>query len=316
VRVKTIDTAASSSVKKFIKAGAQVFFVLSEYRNIDTLWRSDGTEAGTIPLKQFTTYVSDLAVVGSRVFFLLNTFDVPELWVSDGNAEGTRTVMTLPPNIWQSFDQSLASINDILVFAVPGATGHYDLYRSDGTAVGTQLVQTFRPFVPQPNGQQEPHGFTLAGDHLFFSADGGMGQELWAIPTSEGVMASVRAPAALHAAPDGMLTIPVRYDNTGFAATHGLTLTATLDPALKYLSSTSSLTPTVQGDTLTWQAPDLDFLEHGGMQVRVQTPDAELGTSYPISVTLDAPGDTTPDDNTQVIEVVIAQQIFLPLLDR
>ena len=126
----------------------------------------------------------------------------------------------------------------------------------------------------------------------------------------------MRAPTTVNAMPGSVLTISARYDNTGFAATHGLTLTAMLDPALKYLGSTGSITPTVQGNTLTWQLRDLGFLSNGTVQVQVQAPAASPGTSYPVSFTLDAPGDKTPNDNTATVQVTVTRQFFLPLINQ
>jgi ELWxxDGT repeat protein len=53
-----------------------------------------------------------------------------------------------------------------------------ELWRSNGTEAGTYKVADIYPGL----GESEPLFITLAGQHLFFSADDGVhGRELWAL---------------------------------------------------------------------------------------------------------------------------------------
>lgn len=308
VLIKAFDDACL--IGPIATLGTTLFFGVTQPDG-SMLWRSDGTEAGTQSVKAFPERMSNFTAVGNQIFFVHNLFGIPELWVSDGTAEGTHIATTFGPGMSTG---SLASIANILVFGAPDASGGYGLYRSDGTTEGTQLVQAFMPSVQQISYQPEPHAFFRAGDHLFFSADGGTGEELWAISISDGIATALRPTPMIFAQPGGTLSIPARYDSTGLAATAGLTLTATLDSALTYLDASGE--PAVDATTLTWRLPDLGFLAHGTQQVRVRLPDAPVGTRYIVTWTLNAPGDATPEDDTRTVEIVVAHQTFLPLLDH
>jgi hypothetical protein len=61
--------------------------------------------------------------------------------------------------------------------------------------------------------------------------------------------------------PGGGAGVGVRYANHGATTAANPTLTAILDDDLTYASDTSGLTPTVDGQDVTWDPPDLSFLE-------------------------------------------------------
>ena len=81
------------------------FFHADDGVKADSLWRTDGTPAGTIPLIQdetitFPTYFAGdpgpLFSVDARVFFIASDPEHGrELWVSDGTPWGTRIVKDL-----------------------------------------------------------------------------------------------------------------------------------------------------------------------------------------------------------------------------
>ncbi len=150
------------------------------------LWRSDGTEAGTVLVKDINTafvgaahsYPTNLTDVNGTLFFAAKggpSFfgDHWDLWLSDGTEAGTVLIKDLdspnPP-------EHLTNVNGTLYFTLAdGATGT-ELWVSDGTTGGTKIVKDIAPGV----GSSNPGSLTDFNGMLIFAADDGInGRELW-----------------------------------------------------------------------------------------------------------------------------------------
>jgi hypothetical protein len=118
--------------------------------------------------------------------------------------------------------------------------------------------------------------------------------------------------------PGGNAAVGVRYANRGTTIATGVVLTATLDSNLTYVSDTSGVVPTVSGNKVVWNLPDLGFLESRDFTLYVRVPSgAGYGTRYPITLTLTSAGsEANPSDNTASAQVMAARQVFLPLVLR
>jgi len=118
--------------------------------------------------------------------------------------------------------------------------------------------------------------------------------------------------------PAGNAGVGLHYTNYGTAAT-GVILTVTLDGNLTYVSDTSGVVPTVIGNTVTWNLPDMLHLGGQDFTLYVGIPSgATIGTRYPISLSLALnESDINPGNNTDSAEALVApRQIFLPLIMR
>jgi ELWxxDGT repeat protein/cysteine-rich repeat protein len=129
------------------------------------LWKSDGTETGTVrlPVPGDSCYgFRQLTDFGGTLYLNAWETDTWRLWRSDGTPEGTERVTDL------ALDRStpLAVLNGVLYFTadVPG-TG-LELWRTDGTEAGTFLVADIDE---GPNGSA-PIEFTVVDGMLFFTA--------------------------------------------------------------------------------------------------------------------------------------------------
>jgi ELWxxDGT repeat protein/cysteine-rich repeat protein len=135
------------------------------------LWRSDGTEAGTVQVMDIYPGVQgsepcELVAVGGTVFFVAWTTDGWGLWKSDG--AGTTFVAAPPGLSWCS--NGLTTVGDTLFLAVGGK-----LWKTDG------VTTSFVAEVVAGN-------LTDVGGTLFFSGcDAEHGCELW---KSDGVSAA------------------------------------------------------------------------------------------------------------------------------
>ena len=185
-----IGTAESYCiVDNFTSVDDRLFFTTSCYQQPLRLFVSDGTQAGTILLREVESvdpdlseaFVGELAALGETLFFVLEDSELgAELWTSDGTAAGTGLVRDIRPGIDSSNPSGLVVLKGRLYFSADDGVHGRELWASNGTRRGTGMVADLRP------GPESSHPSELAavGGRLFFSADDGVrGRELW---TSKG----------------------------------------------------------------------------------------------------------------------------------
>lgn len=114
------------------------------------LWRSDGTPAGTVLVKDINPgaasgmWGDDLVVAGGTLYFFANDgVHGAELWKSDGTEAGTQLVVDLRPGAVDANVARLIALGDRVAFRGNNNAPNMDrLFRSDGTAQGTVPVLT------------------------------------------------------------------------------------------------------------------------------------------------------------------------------
>ncbi|QDE94999.1 hypothetical protein BHS05_03485 [Myxococcus xanthus] len=159
-----------------------LYFGSDLYGDRATLWRSDGTSVGTVPVKEFIAQgpgyrgLREFTSVGARLFFMVN--EPPfgrELWVSDGTGAGTRLVKDLEPGTASSSLYYLGQAGDVLTFfRMPSAGAGQSLWRSDGTEAGT-----FQLMAYGPEQEVSSRSLGVAGARLFTVSSTGEGTWLW-----------------------------------------------------------------------------------------------------------------------------------------
>jgi ELWxxDGT repeat protein len=162
--------------------GGSLFFSANDGVHGLELWKTDGTEAGTVLVKDilpgalpsFFWYVSPSKALGSHLYFYANGPDGPELWKSDGSEAGTsqvKDISNLHSSIW-SFNGFLwgttSTLGGDFVFPADDGTSGLEPWRSDGTVAGTQPIADL---LPGPDGSF-PDGMARSGNRLLISADG------------------------------------------------------------------------------------------------------------------------------------------------
>ena len=169
----------SSSPGAFVSIGAMTFFIAQGEGTGYELWKSDGTAAGTVLVKDVApgkdSGVDSLAVLGNTLFFAGgDTGTGPLLWKSDGTAMGTQRVS--PAHV-SGVGAPTACNGKLFFLGTDGAHGQ-ELWRSDGTEAGTVLVEDG---VPGPTGLNvNPRSISCLNGKLFFQQLAGNSLELWA----------------------------------------------------------------------------------------------------------------------------------------
>jgi ELWxxDGT repeat protein len=157
-------------------------FALSDGDFGRELWKTDGTPAGTIMLKDispgsFSSNPSKFIEVDNILYFVANdAAHGPELWRTDGTEEGTRLVKDINPGMEGSNITWITNVGSkIYLFASDGEHGN-ELWKSDGTEVGTVMVKDIYP----GKAHSGIYAFNEYKGMLFMSADDGEhGRELW-----------------------------------------------------------------------------------------------------------------------------------------
>ncbi len=170
--------------------GDTLFFTTDDGIRGQEVWRSDGTKAGTVLVRNiragaYGSYPGRLTAVGDELFFRARDgVHGSELWRSDGTKDGTVLVEDIRPGSASASPEGLVVVDDTVFFSVDdGASGH-DLWVSDGTEAGTVHV---KDFVTSDDDYSYGLGdMTAVGDGVFFAADDGIhGLELWSSDGTE-----------------------------------------------------------------------------------------------------------------------------------
>lgn len=166
------------------------------------LWETDGTDAGTIQVKQIKgsstaeEQPTNFAVINGTLYFAADDgIHGLEPWRSDGTTAGTSMVMDINPGInpGVSTAESSASIgftppdnggtfavmNGEYYFAATDGVHGTEVWRSDGTAAGTTQVTQINT---QPTSAEPKFGsnqLTIGNETYFTANDAAHGTELW-----------------------------------------------------------------------------------------------------------------------------------------
>ena len=152
------------------------------------LWKSDGTEDGTVLVKDIrsggsNSNIIEMVSIGNIVYFRADDGNIGrELWRSDGTEEGTYLLKDIWTGLEHSDPKSLTPIGDRLFFrAEDGDSGH-ELWISDGTESGTVMIEN----ITNNENDSDPMDFTKVGNHIVFSAAAGWNdRELWSFDPTE-----------------------------------------------------------------------------------------------------------------------------------
>ena len=218
-----------SNPSQMVEVGGSLFFVADDGVHGEDLWKSDGTQAGTVLVKNLDAEggeyggLSDLTPVGDTLFFTLDDgVRGTALWSSDGTRAGTALVKVIDPSGGYSDGPSeMVGVGDTLYFTADDGVHGDELWKSDGTKAGTVLVKDITSGDTGDYYSYGPDSLTDVAGTLFFTADDGVhGEELW---KSDGTAAGTVLVKDIH---------PGDYDSDpGSLAAVGSTLFFTAETA-------------------------------------------------------------------------------------
>ena len=148
-----------------------LFFAANNGTNGRELWKSDGTETGTVLVRDINpigdSTPGQITGVGSNIFFIANDgTHGRELWISDGTEAGTVLVKDITAGSTDSTFSNFVTCNGYLYF-INDSDG--TLWRSDGTEAGTVTVKNF-----------DAEKIIVAGSTLYIvAATTAFGKEIW-----------------------------------------------------------------------------------------------------------------------------------------
>mgnify|MGYP002632997967 CR=1 FL=1 len=181
--INTFGVPYNGNVANITKVGALTYYSAATPATGTELWKSDGTAAGTVLVKEIYSststgsYPGDLTAVGSTLLFAANDGDHgQELWRSDGTAAGTVIVKDIVSDTQEagSSPNYFLEMGGTLYFRAEGEGA--ELWRSDGSVAGTVLVKDINPGA----SASSPLYLVEMGGALYFNAtDGSNGNELW-----------------------------------------------------------------------------------------------------------------------------------------
>ncbi len=150
----------------------------------------------------------------------------------------------------------------------------------------------------------------------------GGGPQNWgfypAPPTNPGINLYVRSSEFIGSDPGQSVGIIDRYGNSGVTIASSVTMTATLETGLLYVSDTSGITPTIDGQIIVWNLSDTGFSVERQFEIIVQVPpDSMYGQRFTISLSISAEQfEADPSDNLTIVNIDVARLVFLPLTHR
>ena len=187
VRDLTPALAVSSSPNELTATSSALFFTATDSTHSRALFKTDGTNAGTVLIKDFSTQGQDIAMLapfGPGIFFLGNDGEHGgEPWLSDGTEAGTAMIKDIVGSENASSRPLFAkAVQDQLLYfgynpdSAPSGD-FYALFRSDGSIAGTHVLKQFS--LISQDASQAPAVFNGA---LYFGASNSSaanGYELW-----------------------------------------------------------------------------------------------------------------------------------------
>lgn len=138
-KVKEIRSGSSGSFPSNLTAHKQELYFVANDGNIgNELWKSDGTDAGTVLVKDIRSGSSSSSIQEMVSFNEVLLFSGGEnsgnreLWITDGTSEGTKVFQEINPSAEQfsngSSPQSFHLFNNDLIFAANNGTSGIELW--------------------------------------------------------------------------------------------------------------------------------------------------------------------------------------------
>ncbi|MDD1422353.1 putative Ig domain-containing protein [Dolichospermum sp. ST_sed1] len=292
----------SSSPSYLTVFNGSLYFRADNGINGAELWKTDGTDQGTVLVKDIYTgsgssAPSNLTVFNGSLYFSARDGNGTELWKTDGTAQGTVLVKDIYTGASFGFANNsdpsyLTVFNGSLYFSARDGNG-IELWKTDGTAQGTVLVQNI---YTGTNNSSDPFYLTVFNGSLYFSAYNENGRELFVLTATN------NAPTV--ATPIADRTVAT---NTAFSFTFNANTFTDLDgDTLTYTTNTLPAGLTFDAATRTFSGT---LTNAGNNTIQVTANDGNGGTvidSFDLTSATPTPGTVNNDtfNGTASIDVI------------
>jgi ELWxxDGT repeat protein len=179
-----INSVPSSNPSGFVQLGSTLYFAADDGVNGRELWKSDGTLAGTVMVKNINpedgaaSNPALLTVVGSLLYFRADDgTNGAELWRTDGTSAGTVMVANFADEAPAGITQ-IAAIGSTVYFDANDGVNGIELWKATGPGTAT-LVKNIYTGTPATSFSGSPTQFAVMGGKLYFRATDANGAELW-----------------------------------------------------------------------------------------------------------------------------------------
>lgn len=194
VQVTDINPGPAFAIDRFtnriVVSGSSAYFTANDGANGAELWKTDGTAAGTVMVRDIRTATTgsapaNLVDVNGRLYFTADDGVAGrELWQSDGTAVGTVIAKDTNPGANGAVFQNFVNAGGKLFFQAYSGTGSWDLFCRATPTSDTVNLQMFNA-SGHTRWVQAP--LTAMGTSVYFAQlDNRTGTELW---KSDGTLA-------------------------------------------------------------------------------------------------------------------------------
>jgi ELWxxDGT repeat protein len=164
------DITVKANTKPFISNGKYLYFVADNGKDGREVYRTDGTDAGTIMLKDINSgnnnsLATGFTVFKNEVYFSAYDGKADGLYRTNGTAAGTVLVanVALEEGTYASGKPTMIEYKGELYFL----NDESKLYKTDGTSAGTVKIKDFfNSFLSYPT----PPNFCILNNKLYFMA--------------------------------------------------------------------------------------------------------------------------------------------------
>jgi ELWxxDGT repeat protein len=205
-------TTYGSGTHGFSALGSSVIFDAVDNGPGNSLWKTDGTAAGTVKIKDVypsadCTDISQLTTVGSSVFFKATTASGEELWATDGTTAGTVQMKDIYAGASSSSPANFTPItNNKMIFSATTSTQGKEPWVTDGTSAGTVILKDMAAGATSGLNSQYPFVYQPTQGLTYISAIISGSYTVW---VSSGTAASTTQLTALGTSSYQYLVVPL-----------------------------------------------------------------------------------------------------------